>query len=868
MPALVRTLGGLSLSLFLLGGTAIAQTHDQPFEITIPAGNLAEALEKLGDQSGLQIMYEPAVARGIRVAAVNGKITPGDALTRLLAQTGLEADRVNDKTVVLRRADAKQEPKPVKKEQAEPSAANRPAQESSEQLEEIIVTASKRKERLQDVPISISVVTADDIDRRGLVGAADYLRGTPGANQVEGAPSQTIVIRGTESNTTFQGFRGGETTGTYFGETPTMGVAGMAGANVDIKLVDIERVEVLRGPQGTAFGGTSMGGAVRTIPMVPKLNQFEGSLGAGYSATSGTGGENHSFQAVGNIPLVTDKLAIRALAYAFSDSGFYRNRAGSDPAFQTAIAIPFGAAAFATDEEEVGDYYVSGGRISALFQASDELRFTFAYLTQKNETDGVAVANSGTYEQTIFQVAPEHALRGQTAGGIDQSIDIGNVTMEYGLGWADLLATYSHIEGGTTYVRPWTSIGFNFPVSNYIETPHRAQVGEVRLATHLDGAWDFLLGLYAEKSEDDYLSDTIWFGNPARNIYGAQAGRDLEDFLERRHLKQQAAFGEASWEFLPSWTLTGGVRAFAYDRSGRIDESGPTAGGSPPPILGRIEDSGTTFRGNLSYQPSDNAHLYAGWSQGFRIGGPQRGLPAGACDRDGDGIADGTDVNIESTRTIGADEVDSYELGGKFALLDRRLTIDAAVFRMEWTGMPVSRTISSPNPGCGGGFSVNAGTALSEGIELQANWQATDSLRVDLGGSYIHARLTEDVPAQRFVAGDRLPGAPKVNGSLGLQQDFAIGSHAAFVRTDAIYIGSFFGDVLQSPVTESGDYVKIDATARVAIDKLNIDLYVRNLTNEDAFTFRGSYNFAGLGDAYGYRLRPRTIGLQLSYRVE
>lgn len=88
------------------------------------------------------------------------------------------------------------------------------------------------------------------------------------------------------------------------------------------------------------------------------------------------------------------------------------------------------------------------------------------------------------------------------------------------------------------------------------------------------------------------------------------------------------------------------------------------------------------------------------------------------------------------------------------------------------------------------------------------------------------------------------------------------------MRTDAIYIGSFFGDVLQSPVTESGDYVKIDATARVAIDKLNIDLYVRNLTNEDAFTFRGSYNFAGLGDAYGYRLRPRTIGLQLSYRVE
>ena len=140
-------------------------------------------------------------------------------------------------------------------------------------------------------------------------------------------------------------------------------------------------------------------------------------------------------------------------------------------------------------------------------------------------------------------------------------------------------------------------------------------------------------------------------------------------------------------------------------------------------------------------------------------------------------------------------------------------------------------------------------------------------MRVDVGGSYVHARLMEDVPVQGFRAGNRLPGTPKVNANLGVQHDFDFAGHAAFVRADAIYIGSFFGDLLQSPVTETRSYVKLDASARIVFDKLNIDLYVRNVTNNDAFTFRGAYNFATLGEFYGYQMRPRTIGLQVGYTL-
>jgi iron complex outermembrane receptor protein len=140
----------------------------------------------------------------------------------------------------------------------------------SSRIEHIVVTARKRAERIEDVPVSIAVVTVDDIDRRGLVSSEDYLRGMPGVNQGRDHAGQTVVIRGIESSPSYQNWYSGTTVATYFGETPTTNSAGLSGGtNVDLKLVDIQRVEVLRGPQGTAIGSSSLGGAVRTIPIAP-----------------------------------------------------------------------------------------------------------------------------------------------------------------------------------------------------------------------------------------------------------------------------------------------------------------------------------------------------------------------------------------------------------------------------------------------------------------------------------------------------------------------------------------------------------------------------------------------------------------------
>ncbi len=873
-----------ALALALAGVIAAAEASDSvQFDIT--AQPLVAALKVFAEQSNMQLLYQHEAVDGATANPVVGTFDKRNALEQLLRGTGLEvvftaddaatirpkgkgtpatrtsAGRLNtlqlagieqseDRAAAQRSADSK--------DQSGDSAA-REGTGKSEGVQEVIVTATKRAENIQDVPISISVVTAEDIERRGLVHSGDYLRGMPAVNQMDGGPAgQAIVMRGLETNTSFQNFYSGATTATYFGETPTTNSAGLNASSVDIKLVDIERVEVLRGPQGTAFGGSAMGGAVRVIPAAPKVDRLEGRVGAGYSVTSGFGDDNYTFQAIANVPLVKDRLAIRGVAYSFSESGYYRNNAGSDAAYRASFVVPFGLEAYATDEDNVGAYRVTGGRLSALFQATEKLRLTLSYLSQQTETDGYPVGTTGAFEQTMVRVLPRHVRRGEPGGVADYGVDIANGVLEYDFGWANLLATYSYVKGDAQVTHSYGPNGaFNIPwaASTGRFFDHREDVGEIRLASKLSGALNFLVGLYAEKQDDGYFNDLYWQGDLATNFF-APGESWLYDVHDNRVLEQQAAFGEVSWKFLERFTLTGGMRAYKYSRDFRQSATGPLFGAGSLTLI-KADASGQTFRANLSYKPVESAMFYAGWAQGFRPGKPL-GTPPSNCDADGDGIFDGTSLSIASAQRVASDAVDSYELGAKFSAADRRLTVDAALFRMDWSDIPVAGFVEA----CSWNYVANAGTARSEGLELQASWRISPAFQADFGGSYVDARLTRDVPTEGFKAGDRLPGGPRVNANVGLQHNFTIAGRESLIRADAIYVGPFHGGVLALDNTEAGDYVKLDATARVVIDHLNLDLYVRNLTDEDAFTYRP---VADYGRFYGYRLRPRTIGFQLGY---
>ena len=732
---------------------------------------------------------------------------------------------------------------------------------SADRLEEIIVTARKRDENIRDVPMGITALDSETIDRRGLVNSEDYLRGMVSVNQTWQINGQQINIRGIGTSDASPNQFTGATAGFYFGETSITSAAGtFGGTTIDGKLSDIERVEVLRGPQGTAFGSSSLSGLVRTIPKAPKLDGFEGKVAVGYSVTSGTGGDNNKIEAMLNVPLIVDKLAVRAVGYQFTDDGYYRNVAGDADHLATATIL--GGEEFAVSRDNIGKSTTTGGRIAANLQATDNLSLTVSYLNQETEVDGWAGATTGYFEQAMVQVGPPLVDPGRKNGSIDTDIELVNLVLEYDLGWADLLASYSDIDSGFLYV---LSVGPDYwpwaldPISR-----HDEQSAEIRMATKLDGAWNFLAGLYAEEFEDISFVRNYWYGSPASNVFipgnptgfngGAKLWRDQE---------QRAAFGEITWDFLEKFTLTAGLRAYKYDRraaSGGIDAQFQGELGA----MDVTDDTGTNGHASLKYTISDDAMVYASWGQGFRLGRPLLGLRTQTCDVNGDGLVDGTQYPIEATKRTRSDYMDSYELGGKFSLLDRRLAIDVAVFHMDWTDFPAQLQAPPQPEGCGGPgqgiFSANVGEAVADGIEFQASYYSTSDLLIEFSASYIDHHLTTDNVILNAFTDDPLPGSPKLIASLGLQYGFNIGAREFSLRGDASYVGDFRVGFPATSDPVNGDYTMVGASVRTTIENVAIDLFVRNLTNEDAFQFgAASYDTPYVG----FYLRPRTVGVQL-----
>lgn len=744
----------------------------------------------------------------------------------------------------------------------QPSPSSQVSVETSEpskaKLEEIIVTAQKRTERLQDVPISIAVISSQDIERRGLTGMEDYLRSVPGVNEIEaGAVNNSIIIRGITTSPEF----GSATVGHYFDETPITGAA-ITGGSIDVRPVDIERIEILRGPQGTAFGSASLSGTLRVIPVKPQLDRFGGKLAVSYSDTSGFGSDNSMIQGVVNIPIVEDRFGVRAVGYRYDDSGFYQNIGSNDPAL-IAIAESFGLGDYVAGyvQDEVGRMLSTGGRLAALWQPTDKLNLSMNFLTQTIEQDGTPVATVGRHEQALMPVDPRDRRRGQVGEVADTELDLLNLVLNYDLGWAALTSVGSWVDSRAVYADSSIPV-FGFASQEGVSNG-KSFTGEVRLASQLEGRFQFLGGVFY--ANGDTASDFLehWPGTPETNLFGTDP---QFIFAVTDELEERAVFGEVSYDLTEKLTATVGGRYFEYDKSNSTFFEGGAFGvpfGTGVPLNNESSESNSSFKGHLSYEPTKDSLLYASWSEGFRLGFPTAGLPSAACDTDNDGFLDGTNVSIESTKTVNSDFLENYEIGGKFTLFDRRMVVDTAVYHIEWTGLP-ARTGAEA---CGLAYTANLGEATSEGVEFQASLFVVQGLRLDFGGGYSKAKLTQDVPLQGWVEGDRLPGAPKVNANLAAQYDFDVAGHQAFVRADSFYAGRFYRGIGEVPGTQAGDYIKVDMRAGVVINKLSAEIFVRNLTNEDAFTWR-TFD-AGVNTPFnGYRLRPRTVGIQLGYSFE
>lgn len=875
------------VALMLAAGPAVlqAQVH-QSIRLDLPVQPLADSLRAVGLASNTNIVFDPRLVAGITAPAFSGMVTAEEALEQLLAGTRVRFKFVDEKTVSLMPARATGKSTvsandplegAMRLAQADAAAPSEEPQQGEEpgedaggaKLEEIIVTATKRAESVRDVPLSITAIGKEEISRRGLQGMGDYLSAVPGVSFIEtDGSNNAIVIRGIDTGPEAQNIRAGTTVATYFGETPITNSAGlMGGSGVDIKLVDIDRIEVLRGPQGTAFGNSSLGGAVRTIPTAPRLDAMEGKLAVEYSHTGRDGSGNDGLEGVLNLPLVTDRLAIRAVGYQFESSGYYRNISGSDPEMQ-AYAASLGprAVSLATSSDDRGRLRTRGARFAALWQATDAMRLTLSYLYQKSEQTGDS-ASSGLgdgYGYRSFRILPSRGTRGSEDNVQDTRIELTNGMLEYDLGWADLVASASWVDSGSLWV---LGAGYESPYDFQSRSPHEQFSSELRLASKLQGRWAFLAGLYHENMRDfssehyssletaDLMLERAGYGDGVNELLGV--------FDNTRKVRQDAAFGEVSYRLLENLTLTGGARLYEFERHNRLDTSGWFAGtplDAPDVSRTAIKRSGESFKANLGYKPSQRSLLYAGWAQGFRLGQPTAGLIPAICDTDGDGFVDGTGISIASTRMIDSDHLDNFEIGGKTTLLGGRLTLDTSVYRIKWTGLPTNARAQCGDSGYS--YVANAGKASSQGIEFQSNYSVTRGFRVSFGGSYTDAELRKDNDELGGFAGDRLPGSPRWIANLGMQYDFNVSGHEAFVRADSAYRGVFYSDFRQNPEARSGGYVLVDARAGVAIRGISIEAFVENLTDVDDYAWRGLDNTDA---GFGYIMRPRTVGLRLGY---
>lgn len=714
-------------------------------------------------------------------------------------------------------------------------------------LEEITVTATKRSETLQDVPLAVTAVTAQNIEKRGLAEFNDYLPTIPGiAFQDRGAGRNKIVIRGVSS-----GVDPAEnpTVATYFGESLVSVLPTTQQSAPNIKLFDIERVEALRGPQGTLYGASSMGGTVRILPARPNLNEVEILAQAGINGTSRSNDLGYEFGGAISLPVVEDRLAVRATAYHYLDAGFIDNVTSAIPQYD----VPD------FSKKDVNEVEVTGVRLAATLQASERLSLTLTAFHQK--TDAGALPDHNPV--TVGDFRQDRSLREK----LSDRLNLLNLDLTYGLDGIEFFSTTTYLERKTEQVRDLYGF-YGVLAGLYDEQDGNFFSQEFRMASADDGPLQWIAGVYYSLEKGHFAQEGRFSGTTleAERRYQMDLGLPLgpddppvawAEVLERPETQQIAAFGELSYSF-GRFTGTMGGRIMKYDQKAHNINWPSILGGAFEDVSEESSEKVFTPKFHVKYAQSEDVRYYAQAAKGFRIGAAAPRLPD-ICNDDLRNA--GLDLDPEGTRS---DSIWNYELGAKTRLADGRVTFNVAAFWIDWKDIQTNFLL----PTCGYQVGANAGKASSKGLELELAALVADNLTLDLSASYVDAQLEEDTaPASGLdgFKGDRLPGVPKYNAHGGLQYDFLLTGLDGFARGDVSYVGGYYSSFtnMRNGVGKSGDHVLVDFRLGLGSGAWAVEAYAKNVFNRKVILLRDP-EFPDGRETVG---RPRTYGLVLRYRL-
>ncbi len=716
----------------------------------------------------------------------------------------------------------------------------------------ILVTATRREENLQDVPLSVTAFQQEELTEQGIVGYERLARETPGV--VINKPTQNFnnfTARGISTNGYSAGLQA--PVAIYIDELPIS--ANGNSTILDPNLYDVERVEFLRGPQGTLFGSGSLAGAMRIITNSPNPREFEASalVDLGYTEH---GGLRQRYNGMVNVPLVDDVMAFRAV-------GYYRNEDGWVDNIGTGI-------------EDSNALEAYGVRAAVLVEPTDRFSVKLQVTHENSKPEDSSLTNPALGTFVRRTIRPD-LFQGE--------LTTLNATVNADFGFAELVSstTYGDFDqlfivdlAGTFSLLP---PAFQIPFALDAFARDDILVQEVRLTSAHDGPVDWVVGgfYFDKRRETDLIYRTSDEFLAAMNIGGLQSDVFAQQFIYT-DITEKAVFGELTYRFSEQFWVTGGLRygstrVQSFNKANGFSSNYLQIGFFPnvtitttPIAIGAglpASEDQLSYKASISFKPSDNVTTYVSIATGFRP--PVVNGRAGQAS-----LADPTDIIIPAGAT--SDELTNYEIGLKGTFADGRFTANLAAFYIDWNNIQVQANRVSDAVQ----FATNIGGAVSKGIEFELVARPVDGLRLAANGAYIDAKIDELTAAEAAISGAvdgvRL-ATPKFSGSFTSTYTFPVGGDAdGYVTGNVAYVGSYPGLLpnvpgqpgVPSPQYDVTDeYVFVNAYAGVKFGPdLSVTAYVENLFDSQAITYVHPEAF--LDGRYG-RLRPRTFGVRTSY---
>ncbi len=728
----------------------------------------------------------------------------------------------------------------------EAARADAPAGGDNLALQEIVVSASRvGEESVQKIPMAISVVSPAALDAKGLSGIADFVGELPSVNLQSVSPGENVVdMRGlvtNEVNPTNAQQR--SLVALYLDDASI----GQEGFNPDLHVYDLERVEVIRGPQGTLYGAGSMAGTIRLITKKPDPTAFLGDADLSVSQTQ-HGGTNTSIRGMVNLPLIDDKLAARLVLYRSDDSGYIDN--------------------FEQGKRDANPAYATQGRLAVRWLPTDTFTLDVSALFARLNAQG---------RNTVYPQLGAYTYESLTPEQLSDYFKLYNITADWDLSFAHLVSSTSYTQRHIAEDESFEALdeylltpGDRLPAANVNANDIHKFQEELRLVSRPDQPLRWITGAYFERDSQFYPQNLVSpgfdsafgaeIGDPAFNsqtAYGTPAP-DTPFYGTINLVERQfALFGEATYSILPRLDLTLGARYFDFKDDFQLyftGAAGAIAPGEPDTGSGEQRSRGVNPRGVLTFKVNDQVIVYGEAARGFRYGGVNEPAPAVFCASDLEAIG-----LKESPQSFGPDHLWSYTLGEKGTFGEGRWTMNVDGFYIDWDNVQTLHNLA-----CGYNFAQNAGKVTSQGVEWEGKIRATSALTLGLSGSYTDATADGPIANLGAASGERAPFFPRNIVTASGTYDIPLPQGKIEISADYTYRSREFTDFSPAAFdyTVIPSSVLLNASIGYLTDQWSVSVYGTNLTDNhlvsivDVNAF-GAYQPGNLE----YWGRPRTLGV-------